>query len=348
MRHLLLALALLPLPAYANDGWGGLTATGLTFGQTDAVAMLSEDLTITPDHISVDYVFRNLTGREVTGEVIFPLPPLSLVEMGWSSWNLPEDLGRDNLLNFRASVDGRQQKVKIDRVAVMTSAEDWDRPAAASYDTPGRDVTALLTGMGLPLTLDVDEVRRDLARLPAARLKRLIAEGLVIGNQFDPDDPVPVPAWSIVLRYHWTQTFPAGAEVRVHHDYENRPGGSVFSFDWPPAHDYQDSLVQTYCIDGPTGRKIMSTLKSGDGDGEYGYWGAAYYMRYVLRTANSWAGPIGRFHLVLDKGDPVNALSVCMPGLEKTGPTRFEVTKTGWSPEADLEILLVQPRIGSD
>lgn len=348
MRRLLLALALLPLPAQANDGWGGLTATGLTFGRTEAVAMVSEDLTITPDRIAVDYVFRNLTGQDVTGAVIFPLPPLSLIELGWSSWNLPEDLGRDNLLNFRASVDGRSQKVKIDRVAVMTSADDWDRPAAASYDTPGRDVTALLTGMGLPLTLDVEAVRRKLARLPAAQLKRLKAEGLVVENQFESDDPVPVPAWSIVLRYHWTQTFPAKTEVRVHHDYENRPGGSVFSFDWPPVHDYQNSLVQAYCIDAPTGRKIMSTLKSGDSDGEYGYWGAAWYIRYVLRTANSWAGPIGRFHLVLDKGEAVNALSVCMPGLKKIGPTTFEVTKTNWSPQDDLEILLVRPRFGGD
>jgi hypothetical protein len=48
----LLALAALALPAGANDGFGGLSATGLTFGQTEAVAMVSEDLSIGIDRIS--------------------------------------------------------------------------------------------------------------------------------------------------------------------------------------------------------------------------------------------------------------------------------------------------------
>ena len=78
MRLLLSALALgsAALPALANDGFGGLSATGLTFGQTDAVEMVQEDLFIGIDKVSVDYVFRNSSDQEVTGEVIFPLPPV--------------------------------------------------------------------------------------------------------------------------------------------------------------------------------------------------------------------------------------------------------------------------------
>lgn len=344
MRRLLLALALLPLPALANDGWGGLTATGLTFGQTDAVAMLSEDLTIGLDQIAVDYTFRNQTAQDVTGEVIFPMPPINLVEIEMSSWNLPEDRGRDNFLAFSATVNGQPQPVTIDRIAVVEDPDAWQRPPQARYDTPGRDITAMLTGMGIPITLDTEAIRAAFARLTPAQLKQLETASLTAYGLFDENDPLPYPTWSIVLRYHWTQTFPAGQDVKVHHAYENRPEGSIFSFEWPPTEEYQKSLVTAYCIDPPTGRKIMATLKSGDSDGEYGYWGAAYYIRYVLRTANSWAGPIGRFHLTLDKGDPGFALSVCMPGLEKTGPTRFEVTKENWSPPEDLEILLVRPR----
>ncbi|QYZ69892.1 DUF4424 family protein [Neotabrizicola shimadae] len=345
MRRLLAALALLPLPALANDGWGGLSATGLTFGQTEAVAMVSEDLFISPDRIAVDYTFRNVTAQNVTGEVIFPLPPINLMSLEMSSWNLPEDRSRTDLLNFRATVDGKRQKVGIDHVAVVEDPDAWKRPASVQYDTPGRDISALLTRMGIPLTLDVEEIRAVLARLPRSQIQQLRDAGLIAQSPWDDADPVPMPAWSVVLRYHWTQTFPAGKETRVRHEYENYPEGSVFTFEWPAKEDYQRSLADSYCIDGPTGRKIMSTLKAGDSDGEHGYWGAAYYLRYVLRTANSWAGPIGRFHLVLDKGDPVNALSVCMPGLKKVSPTRFEVTKTDWTPPEDLAILLVAPRI---
>ena len=71
-----LAVVIAASPALANDGFGGLAATGLTFAQTDAVAMEREDLFISVDRIAVDYTFRNLTDADVTGEVIFPLPPL--------------------------------------------------------------------------------------------------------------------------------------------------------------------------------------------------------------------------------------------------------------------------------
>ena len=86
---------------------------------TDAVAMEQEDLFIGIDLISVDYVFRNITAQDVTGEVIFPLPPISLAEMMNSDWNLPDDRGRENLVNFAAEVNGVKIPVKIDRIAVI-------------------------------------------------------------------------------------------------------------------------------------------------------------------------------------------------------------------------------------
>ena len=72
----LATLCLTALPALANDGFGGISATGLTFGQTDAVLMLTEDLFISLDEIKVDYTFENTSSADVTGEVIFPMPPI--------------------------------------------------------------------------------------------------------------------------------------------------------------------------------------------------------------------------------------------------------------------------------
>ncbi|NHB76286.1 DUF4424 family protein [Rhodobacter sp. M37P] len=67
MRLVLVSACLAATPAFANDGFGGLSATGLTFGQTEAIAMEEERLFIGLDRITVDYVFRNLTDRDVTG-----------------------------------------------------------------------------------------------------------------------------------------------------------------------------------------------------------------------------------------------------------------------------------------
>lgn len=330
--------------ARANDGWGGLSATGLTFGQTEAIAMEQEDLFIGTDRITVDYVFRNLTDQDVTGEVIFPLPPIGVWSMLESMWNLPEDPTRDNLVNFSATVNGLPVAVKIDRIAVIEPPWQEGRPLSEQYDTPGRDVSAELARFGLPMTLDYQAVSAALLALSPADQAAAKAAGIADYYEGDPTQgisPEGYPLWSIVYRYHWTQTFPAGAEVRVHHDYENRPAGGLFYFSDPP-EDYQQYLVGQYCIDAGTAKAIVKALEQPGAD-EYGNYGTALNIAYVLRTANSWAGPIGTFRLTLDKGSPDNVISLCADGVRKTGPTTFVVEKTDYTPDRDLEILVVQP-----
>lgn len=339
----LAALFALSLPAAANDGWGGLSATGLTFGQTDAVALLAEDLFISPEKVSVDYLFRNTTDADVTGEVIFPLPPVPV----WSGYegmmNLPEDLTRDNLVEFTAVVDGRSVAVKIDRIAVLEEPWDENRPPSAQYDNPGRDVTADLERLGLPLTLEVETLRAALMALGPEQRAEATALGLAEYIAADPAAGLPEEvwaAWSIVTRYHWTQTFPAGEEVWVHHDYLNLPPGGLFYWSEPP-EDWQDQLREMYCIDAGTSKAILKALEQPDP--ESGNYGTAFNISYVLRTANSWAGPIGRFRLTLDKGAVENVISLCAEGVRKTGPTTFVVEKTDYTPEQDLQVLVVVP-----
>ena len=337
-------LAALTQPAAANDGFGGLTATGLTFGQTDAIQMLEEDLFISIDRIAVDYVFRNTTAQDVTGEVIFPLPPVGVFSQWEAMMNLPEEVTRENLVNFTAVVDGQPVPVTIDRIAVLEEGFDQPRSNATRYDTPGRDVTADLARLGLPLTLDVEAARTALLALPAEQRAEAEALGLAsyTGTEGSQDDPLDVWGnWSIVWRYHWTQTFPAGKDVAVSHEYENFPPGGLFGWEHPPA-DYQVEMVDTYCIDEGTSKAIAKAVMNPNGD-EYGNYGTSYHISYVLRTANSWAGPIGKFRLTLDKGAAENVLSLCADGVMKTGPTTFVVEKTDYVPEQDLEILIVQP-----
>jgi hypothetical protein len=64
---------------------------------------------------------------------------------------------------------------------------------------------------------------------------------------------------------------------------------------------------------------------------------------YVLSSGGNWKAPIGDFHLTVDKGRPEALVSVCMDGLVKTGPTRFEVRKVNFRPERDLSILILAP-----
>ncbi|EEW27042.1 DUF4424 family protein [Rhodobacter ferrooxidans] len=340
----LACLLFAPAMALANDGFGGLSATGLTFGQTDAVAMEEEDLFIGIEHIRVAYVFRNTTAADVTGEVIFPLPPIPLAGMMESSWNLPEDRERENLVNFTATVDGAPVPVQIDRIAVIEPPWEEGRPLNAQYDTPGRDVTAELAALGIPLTVNPDTVVAMLLAMTPDQQAKIAAAGLA---EYFPTDTGSVdyvaPAWSVILRYHWTQTFPAGAVVKIVHDYENRPAGGLFGWEDPPTADYMQYQVDRYCVDAGTSRAMAKALAYTDESGETYSMGMAWNIDYVLRTANSWAGPIGKFRLTLDKGAATNVVSLCADGIQKTGPTTFVMEKTNFTPDRDLEILVAGP-----
>ena len=343
MRPFLVPALLLAGPALANDGFGGLSATGLTFGQTDAVAMEEERLYIGIDRIAVDYVFRNITDRDVTGEVIFPLPPIEVWSGYESMMNLPEDLSQPDLVDFTATVDGQPVAVTIDRIAVVP--EHWESASPADrYDTPGRDVTADLGRLGIPLTFDWEEVRDLLLGFPPEKQSQIAALGLAEFLDGDAAQGMPPDVWgnwAIVTRYHWTQTFPAGQTVRISHGYTNRPPGGLFYWEHPP-QDYMAETTRQYCVDEGTSRAMARALRNPAGD-DYGNMGTAWNISYVLRTANSWAGPIGRFTLTLDKGDPRNVISLCAEGVRKTGPTTFVIEKTDYTPDRDLEVLIVQP-----
>ncbi|NPD15551.1 DUF4424 family protein [Xinfangfangia sp. D13-10-4-6] len=328
--------------AFANDGFGGLTATGLQFSVTDSVSMVKEDLRISPDRISVDYVFRNITAEDVTGEVIFPLPPIEMEPAWIGMLNLPDPVPED-VVGFSATVDGKSVPVSIDRIAVLAEPWDEDAPLSLQYQSPGRDVTADLKALGIPLGFDFDAMVAALRDLDPAQRARAVEAGLAYWQDINQPDSEVWPAWSVVLRYHWTQTFPAGAEVKISHDYANLPPASVFAWSTPENLGYHDELIKAYCIDAGTSAAITKSLSHNGKKKPDEAYGSAWYISYVLRTANSWAGPIGEFRLTLDKGEAENVISLCADGVKKTGPTTFTIERSNYTPDKDLEILLVVP-----
>ena len=59
-------------------------------------------------------------------------------------------------------------------------------------------------------------------------------------------------------------------------------------------------------------------------------------------TGNNWKGPIGRFHLTIDKLKADNILSMCWDGdLRKTGATTFEAERTNFAPPRDIKLLVL-------
>lgn len=339
VRILMVMLALAPASAMANDGYGGLTATGLQFGKSKTTRMLSEDLYLSPHQVKVRYVFRNDGPKDEQGEVIFPLPPISLAELQVTGFALPEEkLRQDNAVDFQALVNGKKVAVQTERRAYLEPQEPEQQTASFRYDTPGKDVTSLLQQYGLPLSFNHEQIAAAIARLPQTAKDKLHAEGLV--NFFEGEPPML--QWSIVERYHWPQVFPAGQELRIEHQYNPAPPGGIF--DWPEKQteiaDYHRELLTTYCIDSGTQKALGKLLHPPTGKRPPGA-GLAVYLNYVLTTANTWHGPIGTFHLTIDKERPQNIVSLCMDDIRKTGPTTFEVERKNFTPHKDIQLLLV-------
>ena len=71
------SLAVLVGTAVANDGIGSVSAGGILFGKTDAVAMKKEVLSVSTDLIKVEYEFLNESAKDVEETIFFPLPEYS-------------------------------------------------------------------------------------------------------------------------------------------------------------------------------------------------------------------------------------------------------------------------------
>ncbi|WP_051340127.1 DUF4424 family protein [Azospirillum halopraeferens] len=321
------AVAVLALsgPAMANDSSGFQGTSGIELTTSDSIRMVSEDLRIGLDEIRISYVFRNVGERPVDTMVVFPLPDLDLSQgLTAPNWAFPVDA--DDFLNFRLWIDDRPVAPRLERRAFFRGEEvTRDLEAAGALGlVPWRPG-------------GYDEQARDLpaGALAALRQKGLIAEG----------EDENTPQWTLRSRYHWQQTFPPGVDVTVRHIYKPFVGLAIIG----KATDIDGRTVvgryigdvaeagDRYCLDERTRKALAAVERRSPADSMPFY---AAEIEYILTTARNWHGPIGRFHLTLDKGAPENILSLCWDGLTKTGPTTFESTKTDFVPDDEIRMLV--------
>jgi len=323
VRHIAtLALALLTgAPASANDSYATLGAGGLRLEATDAVAMEQEDLFLSREEVRVAYVFRTLAPRDVEAVVAFPFPDIDTAMAANVPLLVPGRKG-ENFLDFEVSVDGRRVTPALEIRAVLPGP-------------PEKDVTALLAKHGIPLAVFTPDFFAGLDRLPAAALADLKAAGAADVDEYEDAKGRHVsviPLWHVRSAYHWRQTFPAGRTVTVEHRYKPFVG-----YFWLPQKPDAETAA-TFCIDPPTAAGLARRIAAMSIPGFQGHAQAAD-LSYVLKTARNWAGPIRRFRLTIDKGQPDTIVSLCMDGLRKIAPTRFTAEFTDFVPTRDLRVL---------
>jgi len=316
-----LALALAAAgPARANDSMAEIGVGGLTLVKSDAVTLESEDLYVSENRVTVDYVFRNTSDRDIEALVAFPLPDVVYEP----EIRIP---GFVDELEFSTTVDGKPLKLDVVQVAVLN----------------GRDVSARVRAAGFPVLADWERFNAAVEKKTPAERKALVAEGL-LKNPGDEEYPYWLAGWVTKTTVTRTQVFPAGRAIRVSHAYKPLAGGSVGSILKPSLRKDPTfakevaELRAKYCVDDDFIRAFDATQgKNADA------LRPETWIGYVLTSGANWKGPIGRFRLMVDKGDPKNLVSFCASGVKKIAPTRFEVTRDNYTPTQDLKVLIVKP-----
>ena len=316
------------IPGLANDTTAVLTTGGLEFVVNDTVVMKSEELFISKEEIRVVYQFRNNAAEDQNVLVAFPMPDLLPNFLSPVAFPTGPD---DNLFEFETLVNGKPVDATLHEYAFAL----------------GVDRTSLLKGLGLPL-VSVSATADDAVNaLSAEQQAELLHLGMLSIDEFDDGSGWKkhyYPAWIYRATYTWEAFFPAGETVTVEHRYKPSVGGTVgVSFlaepyeGYDPASEYKTK----YCTDEAFIAAVRKTLPNPDEP-----WGAPFFeswISYILTTGGNWGGgAIGQFRLVVDKGSPDNLISFCGEDVRKTGPTIFEMNKTDFWPEQELDILLLE------
>jgi hypothetical protein len=329
LRHVLLAsLVTASAPALANDSIAELGTGGLILSRTDAIIMEKEDLFISQEKVTVDYVFRNQSDKDVDTIVAFPMPDIagSPYEMP----AIPKDQD-DNFLGFEVSVDGQAIKPELEHKAVAV----------------GIDVSDDLKAQNVPFYPFGQAAVKALEALPQDVADDWLDRGIIVIDEFDDGSgmkSVRTPYWQLRSTYWWRAKFPAGKSVKVAHSYQPSVGGSVglgFFNDGKFQGDNYADYKQRYCMDDAFERAVAKNAKE-NADGYPSL--SENRIAYILKTGGNWAtGTIGKFTLTIDKGDAKNLISFCGTGVEKIGPTTFRMTAEDFYPERDLDILILSP-----
>jgi hypothetical protein len=310
------AAALVSAPALADDSSAALGAGGLVFTKQADIRMAVEDLSISPKQVKVRYEFVNDGKSDVETVVAFPMPDIDVREFYYEPLGTTLE-NTKNFMGFALSVDGKPVTATLDERAVLD----------------GKDVTAQVRAAGLPVNIAGSDLGEKVSKLAPDVRKKLVAQGIVEADNNDTH-----PHWIAKTSYWWHQVFPAGKTVVIEHRYQPVTGQSFFGLD-----ELKGDAAKEFCIDKPTASAIAAKIDPLDATGENGKYLQAFRTEFVLKTANNWKGPIGKFHLTVDKLKPKNVLTMCWgDDLKKTGTTTFESARENFAPARDIKILVLQ------
>lgn len=312
MKNILLACSiLLQISTYslANDSTGYVGTGGVAYLKNSHITMQSEDLFISKKLIKVDYLYKNLSPKDVTETILFPLPRIdNFFEADFAH--------TEQLLNsFKIIVDGKNIKPEMHvRTFIQKDEKSPLIDATDVFKQCGFTKTEMLN----PWVRNNDNSAYYVDKLKQCKqpkMQKILAD-------FKQDDEIP---WSSQVIYSWKQTFKANASTKIQHQYQPLVGGSVAL--------YPDEYNQNFCMDA----QFKQGLKKARAENS-----PFNALSYILTTGANWAKPIENFKLTIER-DKNELVSFCWNGkVEKISPTQFQMSKHNFVPKQDLDIIFVR------
>lgn len=311
MKKIILACSiLLHISTYslANDSTGYVGTGGVAYLKNARVAMQSEDLFISKKLIKVNYLYKNLSNKDVTETILFPLPRIdNFFEADFAH---TEAL----LKSFKIIVDGQNIQPEMHvRTFIQKDEKSPLIDATDLFKQCGFSQTEMLN----PWMRNNDDDRYFVDKLKQCKQPQMQK---ILAN-FKKDDEIP---WSSQVIYSWKQTFKANTLTKIQHQYQPLVGGAVAL--------YPDEYNQNFCMDA----QFKQGLKKAKAENS-----PFNALSYILTTGANWAKPIENFKLTIER-DKNELVSFCWNGkVEKIGPTQFQMTKRNFVPKQDLDIIFV-------
>ncbi|WP_321338857.1 DUF4424 family protein [uncultured Cohaesibacter sp.] len=315
LSHLTLPLMMLGnmgviYDANANDASAMLDAGGIRLVETNAISLDVEDLYISPEQIRIHYEFFNHSDEDQRMLVAFPVPEIE-AEPEWNyGINNADPI---NFLGFSVHSNGQPITPELEVKLTMN----------------GRDYTDDLVSNGVPLHRFAPDYYDRLEDISDSAKEALAAKGLI---NWTPGEAWFDKKWKVKATYYWWQDFPANSRTVLDHSYAPVVGGGVID----EQYGIRDNM-EHFCIDDSFMRGFRRLLKKGGHETT-----VSSEVRYILKTANTWLGPIGDFRLVIDKMQPDNLITLCINGIRKIAPTQFEFRARNYVPDQNLDIMVVK------
>ncbi|WP_218688875.1 DUF4424 family protein [Psychrobacter sp. BF1] len=305
--------------AQANDSTGYVGTGGVAYLKNKNISMHSEDLYISKNNIRVNYEFKNLSNKDITETVLFPMPAApSRLESDFADTTKLVD-------SFKIVSNGKPITAKTNVRTFMHPLviEAGQRTYADNSITI--DTTEIFKACGvkdsemmIPWTNqgNTASVDQKLQNCTDKRLNKFI-------NTNEEDSYL---YWQSQIVYSWQQTFKANATTKINHSYQPLVGGSV--------HLGEEEFA-TFCLDGATEQALSKT-------------GARPYhaLSYILTTGANWAKPIANFKLTVER-DPNELVSFCWKGkgkVKKVNAMTFEIKETNFVPKHDFEVAFIMKK----